>query len=74
MLAEASSAKSNQDDDITDIPTLVEEIKSLKSKLKLANSQIDQPVNVEGISDFLCIYKFVLIIIPVDTCILLHAL
>ncbi|XP_060588727.1 GRIP and coiled-coil domain-containing protein 1-like isoform X2 [Ruditapes philippinarum] len=46
VLAEASSAKSHQDDDIMDIPTLVEKINNLKSKLKLANSQTDQPVNI----------------------------
>ncbi|XP_045159966.2 GRIP and coiled-coil domain-containing protein 1-like [Mercenaria mercenaria] len=46
VLAEASTAKSVKDEDITDIPTLVEKITALKTKLKVANSQTDQPVNI----------------------------
>lgn len=46
VLTEASTTKPAQDEENHDIPTLVEKITNLKNKLKVANSQTDQPVNI----------------------------
>ncbi|KAL4236237.1 GRIP domain [Mactra antiquata] len=45
-LTEASNSISKQDE-ITDVPTLVEKILNLKSQLKVANTHTDQPVNID---------------------------
>lgn len=45
-LVEASTAGPVPEDEISDIPTLVEKITKLKSQLKMANTQSDHPVNI----------------------------
>lgn len=47
MLTDAS--KPAQEENSDDLPALVEKLTMLKSKLKVANSLADQPVNIGGI-------------------------